>query len=255
MGTELATQPESGAKAELPLALPSDELDALGLLRRAVAHFGSGLTLSCSFGGHGGMVLLDMISRVAAELGRGPADVFVLDTGMLFDETYRMIEVCERRYGVSVRRVRPRQTVAEQAAEVGEMLWRRDADACCARRKVEPMSRAVAGYAAWVTAIRRDQTSFRQSAQRLSWDRQFGLWKLCPLVAWDEARVLNYVFEHDLPQNPLLAAGYESIGCVPCTRRSAGGGRAGRWLGTGKTECGLHVVPATLTVGGDGDKI
>lgn len=249
--------PEVGVVREppVPFEVPVDELDAAELLRRAMTHFGRGITLSCSFGGAGGMVLLDLMTRVAGELGLGPPDVFVLDTGMLFEETYRMIEACEARYGVVVRRVRPLRTVAEQAEDLGEMLWRRDANACCRLRKVEPMGRAVAGYGAWVTAIRRDQASTRAGARALSWDRQFGLWKLCPLVGWDEARVGHYVFEHDLPRNPLLGAGYESIGCVPCTRRSVDGGRSGRWLGTGKVECGLHVVPATLTVGGDGDKI
>lgn len=255
----------NGRSEGLPLELPADELDAEGLLRRAVARFGDGLTLSCSFGGTGGLVLLDLLSRVTRELGAAPPDVFVLDTELLFDETYRLIEACERRYGVTVRRVRPLRTVAEQALDEGEMLWRRDPDRCCALRKVEPMRRAVSGYAAWVTAIRRDQTSARASAQRLSWDGQFGLWKLCPLVAWDEARVLHYAFEHDLPANPLVGAGYTSIGCVPCTRKAVGGSRSGRWLGTGKVECGLHarpapsttpaVVPATLTVHGDGDRI
>lgn len=262
----------------LPLELPADELAALELLRRAAACFGSRLTLSCSFGGAGGMVLLDMLSRVHREHGLGPPDVFVLDTELLFDETYRLIEQCEQRYGLSVRRVRPLRTVAEQATDEGEMLWRSNPDRCCALRKVEPMRRAVAGYDAWVTAIRRDQTSARASSDRLMWDEQFGLWKVCPLVAWDEARVLNYVFEHDLPVSPLLGAGYTSIGCVPCTRKATGGGRSGRWLGTGKVECGLHARPATpgtassassspphpagrpetpvtLTVQGDGDRI
>jgi phosphoadenosine phosphosulfate reductase len=231
-----------------PFSIPSDPLDAEGLLRLAYDRFGARATLACSFGGAGGMVLLDLAARVFPKL-----DVFVLDTDFLFPETYQSLAEAEARYGIQVRRVRPLLSPDEQASLHGTELWRRDPDACCGIRKIEPMRRAVAGYDAWITAIRRDQSPTRQAVEPLTWDNQFGLWKLAPLAHWDEFRVQNYVFNHDLPLNPLLSRGYSSLGCTHCTK-PASASRQGRWQGLGKTECGLHVdrsaaaVPATLTI-------
>lgn len=239
--------PAAVASPPLPSALaglPSD--DPVAILRTAFAHFGNRITLSCSFGGAGGLVLLDMAVR--ADPG---VDVFVLDTDFLFPETYETIAAAERKYGLTVRRLRSALTPDAQAAAHGEALWSRAPDACCALRKVEPMRADFSSgrFDAWITAIRRDQSSTRTATEVVSWDAQFGLWKLCPLAHWDEARVLNYAFEHDVPMNPLLEQGYTSLGCTHCTRKpSAEGGRSGRWAGLGKVECGLHT-PATVPVG------
>lgn len=215
-----------------------DPLDAQSIVRAALEHFGPTLTIASSFSGAGGMVLIDIASKVRPDL-----DVFVLDTDVLFPETYATIAAVEQRYGIQVRRVRSRLTLAEQAAQHGDALWSRDPNACCNLRKVEPMRRAVRGYAAWMTAIRRDQAATRQSTEPIAWDEQFDLWKVSPLAHWDEARIQNYVFNNDVITNPLLDEGYTSIGCVHCTRKPTDdGGRSGRWAGKGKVECGLHLT-------------
>lgn len=228
-----------------PFTIPADVFDAEGLLRSVYDRFGPRATLACSFGGAGGMVLLDIAAKLFPKL-----DVFVLDTDFLFPETYASLAEAEGRYGISVRRVRSLLTPERQAELHGDALWLTAPETCCGLRKVEPMRRAVAGYDVWITAIRRDQSKSRGEAERVSWDEQFGLWKVAPLAHWDEARVQNYVFNNDLPVNPLLERGYTSIGCTHCTKPSTEG-RAGRWQGLGKTECGLHVqvgVPTALTI-------
>lgn len=211
--------------------------DAEGYVRAALAYFGPRVTLSCSFGGAGGMVLVDLAVKADPKV-----DVFVLDTDLLFPETYATIEKVEAKYGIKVRRARSLLTVEEQAQLYGEDLWFRDPNKCCELRKVDTMKRAVAGYEAWMTAIRRDQASTREKTEPVSWDAKFGMWKICPVAHWDEMRVLNYVFNNDVPMNPLLEQGYTSIGCVHCTAKpTAEGGRSGRWQGFGKVECGLHA--------------
>lgn len=237
-------------------SVPEDDAEAI--VRIAVERFGGGLTLACSFGGTGGMVLLDMAARAARDLSV-PLDVFVLDTDFLFPETYALIDTAERRYGITVRRAKSLLTPEAQAAEHGEALWTRDPDACCELRKVEPMRRALRGYRAWMTALRRDQSDTRAATEIAAVDDKYGgIWKFCPLALWDEPRVLNYAFNHDIPNNPLLERGYTSLGCTHCTRPAASG-RQGRWAGFDKIECGLHTPPtaatspATLTVKGRPD--
>lgn len=229
--------------------------DAEAVVRASLGRFGGRVTLSCSFGGAGGMVLLDMAVKADAKV-----DVFVLDTDLLFPETYATIEAVEKKYGIKVRRARASLTVAEQAKLYGDELWARDPNACCGIRKVENMKQAVGGgkYDAWITAIRRDQSETRGQTEVVSWDEKFGMWKLCPLATWDEPRVLNYAFNNDVPMNPLLEQGYTSIGCTHCTRKpGAAGGRSGRWAGFNKVECGIHApsgqeakVPVSVTVKG-----
>ena len=206
--------------------------------------YGEGLTLSVSFGGAEGMVLLDMLSRITDAAGAPKIRVFTLDTGFLFEETVRFREEAMRRYDLPLEVVRPRLTVAEQVALYGEELYSCKPEICCQIRKVEPQKRALKGYDAWVTGIRRDQTPQRANTPVVEWEERFEVAKFAPLAAWDAARVEEYVKEHDVPLNPLLSMGYRSIGCEPCTRPVAPGEdpRAGRWSGMGKTECGLHWV-------------
>lgn len=215
-----------------------ESCDARDVVAWAVERFGSRLTLSCSFGGPGGMALLDLAWRVNPAI-----DVFVLDTGFLFDETLHLLEEVERRYGIEVRRIRPLLSPDEQAKRLGPELWKSDPDACCAERKVEPMHRALSGYDGWLTALRRDQSATRAQAPVAAWDEQFGIIKLCPLADWSGPRLWDYVKQHELPVNPLLVRDYRSIGCVQCTARTFADGdeRAGRWAGFTKTECGLHA--------------
>ena len=185
-----------------------------------------------------GCVLVDMIAR-----HRLPIDIFTLDTGLFFDETYALWRALEARYGIRIRAVRPALTVDEQAALHGGELWAGDPDACCALRKVEPLRRALAGLDGWVSALRRDQSLERATAAVVERDRRYGLIKVNPLAAWTAEDVAAYVRANEVPTNPLHQAGYPSIGCWPCTTPVSDGEdpRAGRWRGRAKTECGIHL--------------
>jgi phosphoadenylyl-sulfate reductase (thioredoxin) len=204
-------------------------MNALGRLTAAVERFPR-LTFATGFGVEG-CVILDLIGR-----HRLPIDVFTLDTGVLFPETIALWRRLEERYGLTIRAVRA-------TAPVEDRLWERDPDACCAARKVVPLRRELAGFDAWVTAIRRDQTPERASALPLEIDAKFGLMKVNPIVDWTHVDVWRHVHDYDVPYNPLHDRGYPSIGCEPCTIPVVVGEnpRAGRWRGFAKTECGLHT--------------
>lgn len=218
---------------------PADPSDAARIVRSAIRKFSSDIVLSCSFGGAGGMVLLDLALQVDPAI-----PVFVLDTGLLFRETNEFINLMEARYRVRVVRLSPDQTVAEQADSYGQALWSRQPDVCCELRKLRPLRRFLSGYRAWMTAIRRDQSPSRAQTPVVAWDEQFGLWKFCPLAHWSADQVADYLRAREIPTNPLLLAGYSSIGCEPCTSRPTGNDpRSGRWAGFAKTECGLHAQP------------
>ena len=148
-----------------------------------------------------------------------------------------------RKLPVTVVTVRPRQSVAEQDARHGSALHDRDPAACCALRKVEPLAEQLAGYDAWMSGIRREESLTRASTPVVAWDARHQMVKINPLVAWSGDQLMDYVREHDVPTNPLLDDGFPSIGCAPCTRRVVPGedARAGRWAGLTKTECGIHT--------------
>lgn len=211
------------------------------ILEWAVDAHGEDLTLSVSFGGAEGMVLLDMLSRVS---GGENVRVFTLDTGFLFDETVRFRDRVMERYPLNLEIVRPGLSIEEQVARYGEELRSCSPDLCCQIRKVEPQRRYLRDYGAWVTGIRRDQTRSRVDTPVVEWDEFFGVAKVSPLVNWSAGQVQEYVREHDVPLNPLLSQGYRSIGCAPQTRPVKAGEdpRAGRWPGTDKDECGIHMV-------------
>lgn len=211
--------------------------DPRDLIARVYETLGDGVTLASSFGAED-MILI----HLAAEVAPG-AEVFCLDTGLLFPETYALIETVRERYPIRYRPVQPRLTVDEQAAEFGDALWARRPDACCQLRKVEPLLRALDGKDAWITGIRREQSPTRASANLVEWDAAHELFKVNPLAYWTEAEVWDFIHRHDIPYNPLHDQNYPSIGCLPCTRpvRPGESSRAGRWAGFDKTECGLHV--------------
>lgn len=212
------------------------------VLRWAVDTYGEGLTLSVSFGGAEGVVLLDMLARVVEN---EDVWVYTLDTGFLFDETVRFRdEVMERYPNLKLKVVEPELTVEEQVRKYGPELWSCAPDLCCQVRKIQPQQRWLANFDAWVTGIRRDQTTSRSDTPLVEWDGFFGVAKVAPLAGWSKAQVDEYVEEHGVPLNPLLSRGYKSIGCEPCTRPVSEDEdyRAGRWSESGKTECGLHIV-------------
>jgi len=209
---------------------------AAAVLRWAVQRHADRLTFATGFGPEG-CVLIDLIGRE-----RLPIDLFTLDTGLFFEETYALWRVLEKRYGLRIRRVAPELTLDDQAQVHGLRLWERAADRCCAIRKLAPLETELSRVDAWITAIRREQTPQRSGAQVVEWDAKFGIEKINPLVGWTKRDVWRHILEHDVPYNPLHDLGYPSIGCRPCTSPVEPGenDRAGRWRGTPKTECGLH---------------
>lgn len=224
-----------------------ESADAADVLAWAVERFAPRVGFAFGFGPEG-CVLFDLIARLDLDV-----DVFTLDTGLIFPETRALWRRLEERYGRTIRAVHPAQTVEEQARTHGERLWERAPDRCCHLRKVEPLARALAGQEAWISSIRREQTTSRAQARVLEHDAVHGLVKINPLAGWTRARVWDHLTTYDVPVNTLHAHGYPSVGCLPCTSRVAPGEseRAGRWRGQGKTECGIHsrprpgLVPAT----------
>ncbi|MEO6776004.1 MAG: phosphoadenylyl-sulfate reductase [Kofleriaceae bacterium] len=209
------------------------------VLAWAVTHAGPRVAFATGFGAEG-CAIIDLIAR--AHL---PIEVFTLDTGLLFPETYALWKALEAHYAITIRAVTPARTVEQQAADDGPALWAREPDRCCDRRKVQPLRTALAGLSSWVTAIRRDQTAERATAQVVEHDARFGLVKINPLVAWTHDDVWSHLYAHDVPFNPLHERGYPSIGCQPCTSQIVPGERlrAGRWRDADKRECGIHVPP------------
>ncbi|HME92516.1 MAG TPA: phosphoadenylyl-sulfate reductase [Myxococcaceae bacterium] len=213
------------------------------ILKWAADRFAPRITFATGFGAEG-CVLIDLIARHQLAI-----DLFTLDTGLLFPETYELWHRLEARYGIIIRAVRPQLSVEEQAARHGPRLWERDPDACCHLRKVLPLQAALSGFDAWISAIRRDQTPDRARAQVVERDARTKLIKVNPLVSWTQQAVWAYVQAHGIPYNALHNQGYASIGCWPCTSPVSPGEdpRAGRWRGRAKTECGLHARPVFLS--------
>jgi phosphoadenosine phosphosulfate reductase len=208
-----------------PAAAP--DLEGLGaeeVLEHMVREYHPRLYVACSFQKEAS-VILDMLVAIEPE-----ARFFVLDTGVLFEETYEAWRRAEERYGI---------TIDRYTGEWVDRLWERDPDACCGMRKVEPLERALGQVDAWITGLRRDQSPGRAGTPKLGWDERNGKWKAAPLADWSEKDVWRYIGEHDVPYNPLHDQGYASIGCTHCT--VAGAGRDGRWAGTDRIECGLHL--------------
>jgi phosphoadenosine phosphosulfate reductase len=208
------------------------------ILRWAVETFHPRLMMATAFGAEGCCII-----HLLAEI-QPAVRIFNLDTGYQFPETLRLRERIRERYGIEVELIHPEQTVAEYEAEHGGPLYRIRPDQCCHDRKILPLRRAVAGYDAWISAIRRDQTAQRARASVVQWDAKFGLVKINPLLYWTRKDVWSFIMKNGVPYNPLHDQGYPSIGCQPCTQPVADGAdeRAGRWAGRVKKECGLHVI-------------
>ncbi len=183
-------------------------------------------------------VLVDLAAKV-----RPGVDVLFLDTGYHFVETIGTRDAVEAVYDVKVINVTPENSVAKQDELFGMDLFAREPNECCRMRKVEPLSKALRGYSAWVTGIRRVEAPTRANAPLISWDKAFGLVKINPLAAWTDEDMQNYIDANGILVNPLVHEGYPSIGCAPCTAKPAEGAdpRSGRWAGRPKTECGLHA--------------
>ena len=194
------------------------------VVRWAVENFGASLTLASSMQD---AVLIDIAHAVDPAI-----DVFFIDTGLHFDETWDTLRAVEDKYGITVR------VVAKT-----EQNWKElDPDHCCEQAKVDGLNDALVGHSAWLTALKRVDAVTRVEVPLIGRDKR-GLVKLNPLAAWTDDDVYGYAADHGVPVNPLVAKGYLSIGCAPCTVPVAPGQhpRSGRWAGTDKTECGLHT--------------
>jgi phosphoadenosine phosphosulfate reductase len=203
----------------------------------AVRQYFPKLTMATAFGPEG-CVILHMLAQVEPR-----TYVFNLDTGYQFKETLELRDRIARRYGIEVDLRSADTTVAEYEAKHGGPVYKTNPDQCCFDRKVTVLRQAVVGWKAWMSGIRRDQSSDRAGAPIVGWDKKFGLVKISPLANWTKKDVWKMITDHDVPYNPLHDQGYTSIGCWPCTRAVMFGEdeRAGRWSGTAKTECGLHT--------------
>ncbi|MFF5160947.1 phosphoadenylyl-sulfate reductase [Streptomyces sp. NPDC000348] len=212
-----------------------EEAPALEILRWAVDTFGSRLCVTSSMEDA-------VVAHLAARVAPG-VDVVFLDTGYHFPETIGTRDAVEAVLDVNLITLLPRQTVAEQDAEYGPELYRRDPDRCCDLRKVQPLEEGLERYDAWVTGLRRFDSAQRAATPVVDWDARRGKVKISPIARWTREDVDTYIAEHGVLVNPLLSDGYGSVGCAPCTRRLLPGedARAGRWTGRAKTECGLHT--------------
>ena len=226
----------------------AESMSAQEILTWALKNFHPQIALSCSFGAPEGIAVLDMMHRIEPA-----ARVFVLDTGRLPQATYDLIDRVRDRYDKRV------EVIFPNAADVQSMV-RKDGlnlfyesvekrQLCCRIRKVEPLGRYLAGVDAWVTGLRRDQTSNRAEAPKVEIDPVHGgIIKVNPLADWTRDQVMDYVRAHNVPVNRLQAEGYPSVGCDPCSRAIRPGDdlRAGRWWWEREEddkECGIHVAP------------
>ncbi len=214
-----------------------EETSAEEILRWAVNIFSPELTMATAFGPEG-CLILSMLAKIEPRVR-----VFNLDTGYQFQETLDLRDRIARQLGIEVELAKPDTSVEEYERRNGGPLYKTNPDRCCFERKIQVLRREVVGYRAWISGIRRDQSPHRANAPIVGWDKKFGLVKINPLANWKKGQVWQRILDENIPYNPLHDQGYPSIGCWPCTRAVLFGEdeRAGRWSGTGKTECGLHL--------------
>ncbi len=213
------------------------------ILRWAAQTFSGRVTFATSLGAED-QALIHMLAAHRLDI-----NVFMLDTGRLFEETYELLEETKRRYGVDIRLYFPESRDVEEAvAKYGVNYFRKSVELrknCCFIRKVKPLRRALTGMDAWITGLRRGQAMTRQEVHPLEWDVGNGLYKVNPLWNWDEDRVWQYIRDNDVPYNKLHDKGFPSIGCSSCTRAVKPGedSRAGRWWWENPEtkECGIHI--------------
>ena len=231
---DLRALAEEGARALRDLE--ADEATSGEVIDWVSAHFSTdAVAVACS------MADAALTHLVSTQLPG--VDVLFVDTGYHFPETRATRDEVERSLDVRVVDVFPEQTVAQQDAQFGPALHKRDPGLCCARRKVAPLQSALAGYEVWFTGVRREEAPTRANTPLVAWDERNGLIKVCPVAAWSFDELLDYAGAHRVPVNLLVSNGYPSIGCQPCTAPVAPGDdpRSGRWAGLSKVECGLHV--------------
>lgn len=231
--------PEPAEFEGRPVAEVAAEVEAMSAAQAiawALDRFGADLLFATSFQ-KTSSVIVDLASRSTGTTPR----FFYLDTDLLFAETYATRDALAERYGIGFERYAG-ISLKQQEIRHGANLWRREPDACCGIRKVEPMKEALSGARCWVAGLRRKDSQARAKTPRFAWDKRFGLWKLNPLADWSDVQVWNHIRENEVPYNELHDQGYPSIGCTHCTSRPGAGenARAGRWANLDKTECGIN---------------
>jgi len=218
------------------------DLNTEDILRWAWNRFGPRAAIGTSFQGSG--LVMMHIAKVA---GLG-FPVFTLDTGLLFPETLQLHKRLEDFFGWKIESIVPDLTVEQQAAAYGPELWKRDPDLCCTVRKVVPLQSKLQDLDCWITGLRRNQSEARAGIgvielYTLNGNGGTDIVKLNPMANWSREEIWEYIRLHNIPNNPLYAQGYRSIGCMTCTRKTGDGEgeRAGRWTGFNKVECGIHT--------------
>jgi phosphoadenosine phosphosulfate reductase len=227
--TDLRAVAERGAEGLGPDATAEE------VLLWAAAMFGDRLIVASNMQD---AVLVDLAAKAAPGV-----DVLFLETGYHFAETIGTRDAVEQVYDVRIVNATAEHTVAQQDSLLGKDLFARDPNQCCALRKVAPLENTLRGYDAWVTGVRRVEAPTRANTPLVTYDEKFGLVKINPIAAWSDAEMAAYIEANGVLVNPLVGEGYPSIGCAPCTAKPLPGAdpRSGRWAGTGKIECGLHV--------------
>ncbi len=230
---------ENWKEISATFAIDDNSKGANAVLEWAYRVYDSDEIIYASSFGAEAVVLIDLIQEVKPD-----AKIVFLDTDLHFPETYKVIEQIEERYPkLQIEKRKPQLTLEQQAAAHGTALWKRDPGKCCQIRKVEPLREALTPRKAWISGLRREQSPTRAATNFLNQDDKFQNIKICPLIHWTWGDVWNHIRSRGLPYNELHDHGYPSIGCFPCTQAvgAEGDSRAGRWAGSGKTECGLHT--------------
>ncbi|MBP2366718.1 phosphoadenylyl-sulfate reductase [Pseudonocardia parietis] len=231
-----ALESDLRATAERGAAELGPDATAGQLLAWAAATFGDRLIVASNMQD---AVLVDLAHRAKPDV-----DILFLETGYHFAETIGTRDAVDATYPeLTIVNATAERSVAEQDAEYGKDLFAREPDRCCALRKVAPLERTLSGYDAWVTGVRRVEAPTRAGTPLVTYDDKFGLVKINPIAAWTDDDMDRYIADHRILVNPLVDAGYPSIGCAPCTAKPEPGEdpRSGRWAGRAKTECGLHA--------------
>ncbi|MGM0903855.1 MAG: phosphoadenylyl-sulfate reductase [Bacillota bacterium] len=212
---------------------------ALGVLEWAYRVYPKNQIVYASSFGAEAIVLIDLIQQVKHD-----AHIVFLDTDLHFPETYDVIKKIQEKFPtLRIEMKKPELSLDEQREKFGSALWKRDPNKCCEIRKVIPLRETLSAKQAWISGLRREQSPTRANTEFVNKDDKFKNIKLCPLIHWTWDEVWDYIREKDLPYNQLHDQNYPSIGCFPCTQPVGddGDSRAGRWSGSGKTECGLHT--------------
>ena len=212
------------------------------ILAWASKRFGRRAHIGTSYQG-AGLVMMHLAKQAGLAF-----PVFTLDTGLLFPETLKLKERLEDFYGWKIESIHPDLSLEQQAEAQGPALWNRDPDLCCTMRKVLPLQSRLREIDCWITGLRRSQSKTRARVGLIELyhlDQNAGtdIVKLNPMAEWSKEAIWNYIREHKIPYNPLHDQGYQSIGCMTCTRKTGNGEgeRAGRWDGFKKVECGIHT--------------